>query len=78
MIFDVYNMSYDLKNMSYDIFFRSKEMALFMILEPIIGSSNRERILIFLQAREEGYAREIARFFETDLFLIDLLTFPFS
>jgi hypothetical protein len=39
-----------------------------MILEPIIGSTNRERVLIFLQAREEGYAREIARFFETDLF----------
>jgi predicted ArsR family transcriptional regulator len=38
-----------------------------MLLEPIFGSSNRERVLIFLQAREEGYAREIARFFETDL-----------
>ncbi|MFC1997760.1 winged helix-turn-helix domain-containing protein [Chloroflexota bacterium] len=38
-----------------------------MILETIIGSSNRERVLLFLQAREEGYAREIARFFETDL-----------
>ena len=38
-----------------------------MLLEPIIGSSNRERILIFLQARDEGYAREIARFFDTDL-----------
>ena len=38
-----------------------------MLLEPIVGSSNRERVLIFLQAREEGYAREIARFFETDL-----------
>ncbi len=41
-----------------------------MLLEPIIGSTNRERVLIFLQAREEGYAREIARFFETDLFPI--------
>jgi hypothetical protein len=41
-----------------------------MILEPIFGSSNRERVLIFLQARDEGYAREIARFFETDLFPI--------
>lgn len=38
-----------------------------MLLEPIIGSSNRERVLIFLQARGEGYAREIARFFETDI-----------
>lgn len=41
-----------------------------MLLEPIIGSTNRERVLIFLQAREEGYAREIARFFDTDLFPI--------
>ena len=38
-----------------------------MLLEPILGSANRERILIYLQAREEGYAREIARFFDTDL-----------
>jgi len=41
-----------------------------MLLEPVIGSANRERILIFLQARDEGYAREIARFFETGLFPI--------
>ncbi len=38
-----------------------------MLLEPLFSSTNRERILIFLQAREEGYAREIARFFKTDL-----------
>lgn len=38
-----------------------------MILEPLFGSTNRERILIFLQARKEGYAREMARFFQTDL-----------
>jgi hypothetical protein len=41
-----------------------------MLLEPLFGSTNRERILIFLQAREEGYAREIARFYKTDLFPI--------
>jgi len=41
-----------------------------MLLEPIFGSTNRERVLVFLQAREEGYAREIARFFETDLYPI--------
>lgn len=41
-----------------------------MILEPLFGSKNRERVLVFLQAREEGYAREIARFFETGLFPI--------
>ncbi len=41
-----------------------------MVLEPIFGSNNRERVLIFLQARDVGYAREIARFFETDHFPI--------
>jgi predicted transcriptional regulator len=40
------------------------------MLEPILGSANRERVLVFLLAREEGYARQIARFFETDLFPI--------
>lgn len=37
------------------------------MLEPILGSVSRERVLIFLYAQEEGYAREIARFFDTDL-----------
>lgn len=37
------------------------------MLEPILGSTNAERVLVFLLAREEGYAREMARFFETDL-----------
>ena len=41
-----------------------------MVLESLFGSKNRERVLIFLQAREAGYAREIARFFETDHFPI--------
>jgi hypothetical protein len=36
------------------------------MLEPLLGSKNAERVLIFLLARQEGYAREIARFFETD------------
>ncbi|MBG0788606.1 MAG: winged helix-turn-helix transcriptional regulator [Anaerolineaceae bacterium] len=40
------------------------------MLETLIGSENRERVLIFLKARGEGYAREIARFFDTDLFPI--------
>ncbi len=40
------------------------------MLESLIGSKSRERILIFLQAREEGYAREIARFFNTDYYPI--------
>jgi len=38
-----------------------------MLLDALLGSENRERILVFLQAREEGYATEIARFFMTDL-----------
>ena len=37
------------------------------MLEVILGSSSSERVLMFIFAREEGYAREIARFFETDL-----------
>lgn len=37
------------------------------MLEPILGSINRERVLVFILARKEGYAREIARFFKTDL-----------
>ena len=35
-------------------------------LEPILGSVNAERVLIYLLAREEGYTREIARFFGAD------------
>jgi hypothetical protein len=37
------------------------------MLEPLLGSVNRERVLIFILARGEGYAREIARFFKTNL-----------
>ncbi len=38
------------------------------MLEPLLGSTNAERVLIFLLARGEGYATEIALFFETDLY----------
>ena len=38
------------------------------MLEPLLGSTNAERVLIFIHARAEGYAREIALFFETDLY----------
>jgi len=41
-----------------------------MLLEPLLGSKNRGRILIFLQARGKGYAREIARFYDTDYYPI--------
>jgi predicted transcriptional regulator len=43
-----------------------------MLLDPLFGSENRERILIFLQARETGYASEIAQYFNTDLSPIQL------
>ena len=37
------------------------------MLEPLLGSVNRERVLMYLFTRREGYAREIARFFATNL-----------
>ena len=38
------------------------------MLEPLLGSVNAERVLLFLLAREEGYASEMAAFFDTNLF----------
>ena len=38
------------------------------MLTPLLGTENSERVLIFLLARNEGYAREIAQFFDTNLF----------
>ncbi len=37
------------------------------MLEVLLGSINAERILIFMLCRNEGYAREIARFYSTIL-----------
>lgn len=37
------------------------------MLEALLGSVNKERVLFFIHARGEGYARDIARFFATDL-----------
>jgi len=37
------------------------------MLEAILGSISSERVLIFIYSRGEGYAREIARFYQTDL-----------
>src|SRR5574341_959970 len=37
------------------------------MIEVLLGSRNAERVLIYIFTREEGYAREIARFFNTDL-----------
>ena len=36
------------------------------MLEPILGSKNAERVLMFILARDQGYAREIARFCGAD------------
>jgi len=38
------------------------------MLEPLLGSTNAERSLLFLLTREQGYASEIAHFFDTDLY----------
>lgn len=40
------------------------------MLEPILGSKSSEQVLLFLVAREEGYATEIADFFDSQLFAI--------
>lgn len=37
------------------------------MLSALIGSVNKERALIYLIARERGYARQIARFFDAPL-----------
>jgi hypothetical protein len=37
------------------------------MIESLLGSKNAERVLIYILAREEGYAREIASFYHTDL-----------
>jgi predicted ArsR family transcriptional regulator len=40
------------------------------MLAPLLGTENSERVLIFLLARNEGYAREIAQHFGTYLYAI--------
>ena len=40
------------------------------MLKPLFGTENSERVLIFLLIRNEGYAREIAQFFNTNLYAI--------
>lgn len=37
------------------------------MIEAIVGSINCERVLTFLNARGEGYAREIATFYNSSL-----------
>jgi hypothetical protein len=40
------------------------------MLGSLLGSINKERALLFLAAREKGYAREIARFYGVPLYPI--------
>jgi hypothetical protein len=37
------------------------------MIESLLGSKNAERVLIYILARDAGYAREIASFYKTDL-----------
>jgi len=37
------------------------------MIEVLLGSKNAERVLVYIFAREEGYAREIASFYKSDL-----------
>ncbi len=37
------------------------------MLEGLLGNTNKERVLVYLIARDEGYPREIAAFFDTPL-----------
>ena len=36
------------------------------MLEALLGSSSCEQVLVYIYAREEGYLREIVRFFNAD------------
>jgi predicted transcriptional regulator len=40
------------------------------MLANLLGSVNKERVLVYLAARDRGYAREIARFFDSPLYPI--------
>jgi DNA-binding MarR family transcriptional regulator len=37
------------------------------MLAPLFGSKGSEKVLIFIAARGEGYAREISQFFDLDI-----------
>ncbi|MCK4621763.1 MAG: ArsR family transcriptional regulator [Desulfuromonadales bacterium] len=37
------------------------------MLEPLFGTVNREKVLLYLLSRQEGYPREVAKFYATDL-----------
>jgi len=37
------------------------------MIEVLLGSKNAERVLVYISTRGEGYAREIASYYGTDL-----------
>jgi hypothetical protein len=37
------------------------------MLQAIVGNASAEKVLLFMAARESGYAREIAQTFDTDV-----------
>ena len=37
------------------------------MLEPLLGTLNKENVLLYIHARGEGYPRGVAKFFATDL-----------
>lgn len=37
------------------------------MLTPLLGTQDSERVLVFIAARDEGYARQMARFFDAPL-----------
>jgi hypothetical protein len=42
------------------------------LLSALLGSVNKERVLVYLLARDQGHAREIARFYGSSLSPIQL------
>ena len=42
------------------------------MIESLLGSKNAERALVYILSREEGYAREIASIYGTDLKSVQL------
>jgi len=47
--------------MSYSLIIRS------VVLEYLFNSVSKEKVLLYLVARESGYAREIAKYFNLEL-----------
>jgi hypothetical protein len=42
------------------------------MLAALLGSVNKERVLIYLAARDRGYPREVARFFNSSLYPVQV------